>query len=328
MSRHSIRIFFHIIGWAAFLLSPFLFFLPIDILLQAGPLVFLELIVIDVLLIAFYYFNYSIAIPKYFFTRKYLNYFSILTVSLMAIILIRLNMDLYPSPPTSKGGFMGTSGVIIFRFSILAVISFGEKTYDHWKQTEAAKLRAELSYLKAQINPHFLFNTLNSLYVLALKKSDRTPEAIAKLSSIMRYVIDEAEHDRVSVEKELKYISDYIDLQKLRLTTNVQVEYDVHIDAIGKMVAPLVLLPVVENAFKHGVSTEEDCLIKISTRVDNNNLHLSVFNKKVKLKNEENKSGKGIKNIKQRLALIYQDRHTLEIQDGEKNFQVSLKIQL
>jgi Histidine kinase len=327
MSRQHIRILFHITAWVIFLLSPFLFFLPVDVLVREGPLVFFELLVIDVLLISFYYFNYFIAIPRYFFSRKYLIYFSILTAWLFVIIFIRHNMDLYPAPPTAKGGFMGTSGVLIFRFSILAVISFGEKTYDRWKQTEAAKLRAELSYLKAQVNPHFLFNTLNSLYVLALKKSDAAPAAIAKLSSIMRYVIEEAEHDQVPVEKELKYISDYIDLQRLRLTSSVQLECNVQGDVKGKVIAPLVLLPVIENAFKHGVSTEEDSWIKITTRIVRNELNLSVANKKIKLRADD-KSGKGIKNIKQRLDLIYPQRHLLEIHDNENDFCVSLKILL
>ncbi len=325
--RHT-QLLIHIAGWVLFLSFPFLFFLPADVVLHGGVLMIVELVLVDILLIVFYYFNRSVAIPKYFFTGKYFIYSCLLVGWLAALMIVRVNMDQYPSPPTAKGGFMGTFGVILFRFGILAVVSFGEKTYERWKQTEAAKARAELSFLKAQINPHFLFNTLNSLYVLALKKSDSAPKAIAKLSSIMRYVIDEAEQDRVPLEKELKYISDYIDLQKFRLTENIHIEFDVQGDVTGKIVAPLVLLPAIENAFKHGVSTEEECWISMTATIEENTLSLLVVNKKVRAGNEDQKSGKGIINIRKRLELIYPERYLLEINEDEKNFRVLLKLWL
>ena len=122
------------------------------------------------------------------------------------------------------------------------------------KLAEKEKVNAELSYLKAQINPHFLFNTLNSIYSLAIEKSDYTATAVVKLSSMMRYVITDASHKFVPLEKEINYISNYIELQKLRIDSSIKLMYTVTGDISDKKIAPLVLISFIENAFKYGVN--------------------------------------------------------------------------
>ena len=143
------------------------------------------------------------------------------------------------------------------------------------KQTEEDKLNTELSYLKAQINPHFLFNTLNSIYSLAItENADQTSSAIVKLSGMMRYVISEANKDFVSLEKEVNYVKDYIEMQKLRLGNTVKIDPSVSGHYFIKKIAPLMLISFIENAFKHGVNAEAHSVILIELNIIDNDLTL------------------------------------------------------
>lgn len=212
---------------------------------------------------------------------------------------------------------------------VIVVFSLMLRISGRWQQTEREKMNAELSYLKAQINPHFLFNTLNSIYSLAIQKSDETPTAIVKLSGMMRYVLSESANEFVSLEKEIIYIKNYIDLQKLRFEDAISLEFIIKGDSIGKKIAPLMLIPFIENAFKHGVNAEEESLIKINIHITEETLFLSVFNKKVTINiSEENKSGLGIENTKNRLQLLYPEKHKLSIFDTENSFLVELSMNL
>src|ERR1700748_3501739 len=186
------------------------------------------------------------------------------------------------------------------------------KISNRLKLAEREKVNAELSYLKAQINPHFLFNTLNSIYSLAIEKSDYTATAVVKLSGMMRYVITDASHKFVSLEKEINYISDYIELQKIRLDDSIKLSYSVSGDPADKIVAPLVLISFIENAFKYGVNAEENSEIKIHIDSTKGYVHLRVFNKKVKIQQvNTHTSGLGIENTINRLQLLYPGRHKL-----------------
>jgi sensor histidine kinase YesM len=240
--------------------------------------------------------------------------------------------DRPPGPPNGPpfGGFvMRELRKFIFQFLIVAVFALMLRIKDLWKQAEKEKLNAELSYLKAQINPHFLFNTLNSIYSLAIEKSDYTATAVVKLSEMMRFVTTEANNDFVSLEKELNYIGSYIDLQKIRFGNTIKLKYSVEGDGIGKKIAPLILIPFVENAFKHGVNPEENSYIQISIDIKENILHLLVFNNKVniRIQNEE-RTEQGIENTKNRLQHLYPSKHLLVIDDDKSAFSVSLTIDL
>lgn len=194
---------------------------------------------------------------------------------------------------------------------------------------EEAKMKAEVSYLRAQINPHFLFNTLNSIYSLSIKKSDYTSEAIVKLSNMMRYVMSDANRDFVSLEDELNYIGSYIDLQKLRLNSKVKIDTKISEESYGLRIAPLILIPFIENIFKHGVNTEEDCFLKIWIDVNMRELSLFIENKKVNAQKPcLDRSGLGIENSRQRLQLLYPEHHKLEIDETSEKYSVTLKIVL
>lgn len=226
---------------------------------------------------------------------------------------------------------MWTAAVSHHLFLFLGVVFFALalQLSDRWKQTEREKLQAELAYLKAQVNPHFLFNTLNGIYALALEKSDRAPGAVARLAAMMRYVLHEAGRERVPLEREIAYIQDYIALQEVRFDGGAALELTVTGNAAGKTIAPLVLMPFVENAFKHGVNAEEDSRIGVRIDIGRDDLRLEVVNKKVTVQlGEAEQSGIGIQNTRERLHLLYPGTHTLEIHNNPLDFMVMLWLKL
>ena len=191
-------------------------------------------------------------------------------------------------------------------------------------QAEADKVNAELSFLKAQINPHFLFNTLNNIYSLAVNKSEHTADAVMKLSNIMRYVTDEAHETMVPLESEIECIRNYASLQRLRLGENVTINLEVEGDTLNKEIPPLVLMTFVENAFKHGISNREACYVNSKITAQPAFIHFSVENKLfLKQKNIE-RTGIGIENTKKRLQALYQEKHLLEITEAGGQYKVQL----
>lgn len=211
----------------------------------------------------------------------------------------------------------------VFFFSLILRIT------DRWRQTEKEKLNAELSYLKAQINPHFLFNILNTIYSLAVEKSDQTGTAVVKLSQMMRYVISDAGHQLVPLSREIDYLSNYIELQKMRFGDSIPLSFVITGRAAGQLIAPLILISFVENAFKHGVNAAENTDIKITVNIQENQLHFTAFNNKVTVKElPEAEGGIGLENTRKRLQLLYPATHTLLIRDEASFFEVSLSLQL
>ncbi len=304
------------------------------------------------LLILVFYINYFLTVPRLYFARRYGWYF----VSVAALyILFQTFVNLAgPQAPPQRGSpppaaefapggpprrqmgppphemdlFIDLNRKI-FPFLVVVFFSLMLRISIRWQQTEKEKINTELSYLKAQINPHFLFNTLNSIYSLAIEKSDETPTAVVKLSGMMRYVLSESANDFVSLEKEINYIRHYIDLQKIRFGETIPVLFHVGGIISGQKIAPLVLIPFIENAFKHGVNAEEDALIKTEIAVQNEHLTLTVYNRKVVVSiSEENRSGIGVENTKNRLSLLYPRKHLLEIRDTPEDYLVTLQLDL
>ncbi|MBV7531857.1 sensor histidine kinase [Chitinophaga sp. sic0106] len=195
------------------------------------------------------------------------------------------------------------------------------------EELKVEKLNAELKFLKSQINPHFLFNCLNTIYSLAHKRSDQTEHAILKLSTIMRYMIYDANVARVRLEQELKYLSDYIDIQRLRLPKDIAVSYNVHGSTMDLVIEPMLLVPFVENAFKHGISYAEPSFINIDISIEVNMIRLIVKNSHFKERVAE-RGGIGLQNVMKRLELLYPDDHHLDIRDAGNEFIVDLKLLL
>jgi hypothetical protein len=298
-----------------------------------------------VLLLLFFFINYFVLTPQLYFNKKYLGFALILIAIYLFIefvpgFIVHENFMrkpdhpfIGPGPgkhgPPHPRGFVHELTRHLFLFLAIVIFSIMMKIRDKWKQTQREKTNAELSYLKAQINPHFLFNTLNSIYSLALEKSDDTATAVVKLSGMMRYVLSEANHEYVSLEKEIHYINDYIDLQKLRLADTIFLDYSVDGNSNGKKIAPLILIPFIENAFKYGVNPEERSEIIIKIEIRAQSVFLYVKNKKVHTNiSKLEKSGLGINNTKHRLQLVYPAKHLLSIQDTEREFLVSLTLEV
>lgn len=194
------------------------------------------------------------------------------------------------------------------------------------QKVEEDKMKSELSFLKAQINPHFLFNTLNSIYSLAIKKDDKTADAVVQLSELMRYIITNANDEVIALEKEINYINNYIQLQKTRLGNTVTVNYTMQGNPFGKAITPLILISFIENAFKHGVNPNENSEICIRINIAEDYLTLFVSNNKVQ--SIQSDSGIGLQNTIERLTLLYPNNHVLSIDDNPKMYQVTLTLKV
>jgi sensor histidine kinase YesM len=189
------------------------------------------------------------------------------------------------------------------------------------------KLQAELKFLKTQIHPHFLFNTLNNLYALTLKKSDHAPAMVLKLSELINYMLYECREDEVLLEREIKFIYNYVDIERLRYGDKLDVDIRVHGNVNGRKIAPLLLLPFAENCFKHGASLELDqSWVKVDIEVLPDRTLFKVENNKVTNTRKSNIEGIGINNVKRRLDLLYPGNHELKIISGDETFLVILSI--
>jgi sensor histidine kinase YesM len=331
MTKKIIRISLQICFWLIFFLLPH--FVLQNIKLKEDEvknfLMLFGIFIPNICIVLFFYVNYYYLIPRFYVKSKHLIYFSFLLLGLMLILapVVISASILYAEVYKIKLNFPMVYSSIIFRFVTVLFISFGLRIYSFWQLAEEHKLKAELAFLKAQINPHFLFNTINGIYSMALQKSDNTPGALLKLANIMRHVFTETSSDFVMLDKEITYISNYIDLQKLRLTPNVTVNYHFNIENLQNQIAPLIFIPFIENAFKHGVSTEEPCYISIIISDKLNTLTLEVLNKKTKLHSTQIVNyGLGIANTKQRLEHLYPFKHELTITDLDNHYTVFLKL--
>lgn len=340
--RGNPPLYIHIIGCVLFLLLPILFssnsVFARDTYLS--PMTWRDLVTYSMFLL-FFYFNYYFFIEKFYFPKRYVEYSLLLVLIGTAIILLPnfifdKQIELYKTKlfhthstrNLHKNVFVDVNRNI-FLFACLIFSSLAIRINHKLEESIQDKVTSELAYLKAQINPHFLFNSLNSIYSLAIAKSDRTATAIVKLSSMMRYIISEAADRFVSLERELQYINSYIELQKIRLGDTAIVNYDFSGSMDNKVIAPLVLLPFLENAFKHGVNPESASQIDIQISVSDDYLYMHVFNLKVPhINNPEHRTGFGLENSKKQLQLLYPNHHELTIDDKEHSFAVNLKIHL
>jgi len=337
MKKRAFTIIIHACVWFIFLSLPYLFKpshhnAPKGSLLE--DLIITPRLVDGLLLIGLFYFNYYIVIPKFYAKRKYLPL--VLSLLLGFVIFLAVNYNMRPTESMHHGREHGSSlgmafgpGYNLFMFIIVYVCSFTLSLYNQLQTEREEKLNTEISFLKAQINPHFLFNTLNSIYSLALAKSDKTPDAVVKLSGMMRYAVSDSNQQDVPLSKELNYITNYIDLQKMRIPETVKINYSITGNANEKKIVPFMIIPFVENAFKYGINPEENSEIYIDINIKDRELGLVVFNKKVFVQEDPTTStGLGIRNTKERLRLQYPGKHSLTINETDDSFTVTLNIKL
>lgn len=201
------------------------------------------------------------------------------------------------------------------------------KAQEEKKELEQARMSTELAFLRSQINPHFLFNTINDIYALTYQKSDLAPDALLKLSSLLRYMLRESEQAQVPLIKELEYLQDVIELQRIGLKGNAYIEFEQDGSADGFLIAPLLLIAFVENAFKHGICTQAEQPIYINAFIEKNLLRFIVFNYK-NTDQKDQTGGIGLTNVRRRLELLYPHQHSLQIQEEKETFQVELALHL
>ncbi len=288
------------------------------------------------------YINIYYLIPKFLQNKKPLLYmlsligmaFLLSPILTSAYLLIYRN---FLDEVSTRLEFKNTAFIICL-FVGLASMLF--KVTKDWlihqqerKELESQKLQSELKFLKSQIDPHFFFNTLNNLYALTLKKSDLAPEIVLRLSEMMRYMLYECNELKVPLDKEIKYLQNYIELEKLRQGDNFEISFNVKGEARDKVIAPLVFIPFLENSFKHGVNNQiKSGFVNINMDLTDNDVMMSIENSKITSLNDRNlikkSGGIGLKNVKRRLKLIYPNSHNIDIIDKANSFKVLLDIKL
>ena len=291
------------------------------------------------LLIVLFYLNFLIFIPKFFDRKNYWLYALIVATSFLIVAILPQILVPNASPKLPPGPKMPTPNpqrefmlnmfraILPFCFAFLSSF-FWYKSLEQ-NRLERAKAKAELLNLKYQLQPHFLFNILNSIYSLALMKSDDAPEGILKLSNVMRYVVQESGEDVVELKKEIDYLKDYITLQLIRTDDSIDFSFKETGDFSGLKIAPMILVNFIENAFKYGFNAEEHSKISIVINTEGEILTLHVFNLIVNRNAKNDSLGVGLKNTIERLKQLYPGKaHSLEIKNDGTVFEVDLRINL
>ncbi|RPD42907.1 sensor histidine kinase [Chitinophaga barathri] len=295
------------------------------------------------------YVNMYVLFPRFFLRKKYLAY----TVSAVLLLFVgsvinRIVQEkffepvFYPDTTYREQVFvwyMIFKGMLWFLSPVL-LFTLVVKIFSQWFSQEQRhqeivreKLEAELNFLKAQVHPHFLFNTLNNLYSLTLQASPAAPKVVLKLSGLMSYMLYDSRADNILLDKEITHIRNYIELEKIRYSQPLDVSFNVSGDVNCRQIAPLLLIPFVENAFKHGVSNETDPVwVTIDVKVKDDVLSVKVENSHTEndafpAADAEN-NGIGLRNVIRRLELLYPGRHTLALKKESGRFTVDLKINL
>lgn len=291
------------------------------------------------------YFNIYFLFPLFLQKRAYIKYFVaiVLTISLGSLVEAAVFTKLNTIANEFKSGLLSPRFLLSTAMAITytTAITMSLKLVKHWyekerlaKELEKINAETELKYLKSQINPHFLFNSLNSVYALALQKSDLAPELILKLSDILRYILYEGSEKKVSLTQELKYLKSYLELEKVRHGTRMELDIEIVGNTDNKEIAPMLLIPFVENSFKHGLGKDMDKgYVKVQVNSETNELKFAIANSKPKKGNEISRQngyqgGIGLINVKKRLDMLYPKKHNLTMGSTEGEFKVELNINL
>ncbi|MDX1768849.1 MAG: histidine kinase [Arenibacter troitsensis] len=298
------------------------------------------------LAIALFYLNYYYLAPKLLLKDRMWTYIGLSVLLLLAagILSNLVHPPMGPDDLPRRAARMRPftdNGPGAFRFLLMTTIIFAVpyifgtmlKVYTEWqknedlrKLVEKEKIQSELQFLKTQLNPHFLFNSLNTIYSLSVKQSPDTSEAVINLSELMRYMLYEADKRLVPLAKELEYIKSYVALQRLRLSNSEDVSLKISGEERGKFVPPLLFISFIENAFKYGTDYNGKTFVKINLSINNESIHLQVTNIIGTFKAQSKSSGVGLENVKNRLNYLYPHAHVLLIADDGKTYEVNLTL--
>jgi sensor histidine kinase YesM len=330
----------HAAFWLALFSLPFLLEGPRDRRPENEKLLTAQFMVYYVLnnslWVAFFYLNAYLLVPKFFSRKKISAFVSILLLCLAFLILAGwVNRVVWVPELRFVWRPHIFFSVLIFMFMFTSsttyrLIQERAQAEQLSKEKETENLKTELSLLRSQVSPHFMFNVLNNMVALARKKSDLLEPSLIKLSSLMRYMLYEADEDRVPLEKEAEYLKSYIDLQQQRFGNQVRVNVELKPADRDYEIEPMLLIPFVENAFKHGTGMIEQAAIDIVMEAKDNLLRFSVSNRFNPASEEvrDKTSGIGLTNVKRRLNLLYGKKHELRIHKEGDQFSADLTIQL
>ena len=335
------RILQHILFWS---ISYYYLIHSFSITNNIERIDFIYTAVFHITIVLAVYVNLYVLIPRLLGRKKYLFY--VLCVLALLAITAQLNIFIY----SHAIDFFLPGYFFVSNFDFLQLVQFGAvylaittllklsrawfkllESKNHLAKLEREKANTELLFLKMQINPHFLFNSLNNIYSLALKKDTMAPDSILKLAEAMRYMIYESNENEVPLQKEINYLNNYIALQRLRIRNNESIVFEVTGSAEGWFIAPLILLVFIENGFKHGIKASiYQSFVNILIIVGNGHLHMTVENSKGVIDDVEKDSfrGLGLENVKRRLDLLYPGQYELTITDTEESYRTILQLPL
>ncbi|MFA6152365.1 MAG: histidine kinase [Chitinophagaceae bacterium] len=345
-SKNSFNILFHFIGWILFLALPFLLRPSPVHIPQApdfpapekfNPLYFS--LITNVLILPFFYLNLYFLFPRYVPEKKYGKFVAAQILILILISLAKQSLlhTTNSGIEQSRPGGLHRDFFFIFSYIFITLIAFSygmirESNHKEriQKEKENETLKTELQFLRWQINPHFLFNALNNIVALARLKSEKLEPVLIKLSTLMRYMLYEAHETKIPIHKEVEYLKSYIDLQSLRIGKEVIVE--TKLDAVIHQtfaIEPMLLIPFIENAFKHGTGLVTNPFISIEMEVKDSVMLFVVKNRYIKTNTKSSRDtyGIGLLNVKRRLELVYPKKFLLDL-DTDDLFTVTLKIDL
>ena len=332
------RIVYHSLFWLVLLLALILF--------EGTQQSFLFTVSNEIINVLFYgiivYFNLFYLIPNYLTKKRFLTYCGLLILSTIIITPIKVIIFYFKfsNLPDAQTDLINNQNWYFLITFLIAGSSTIFKIVTDWvrhlrekQELQTQTMQSELRFLKSQINPHFLFNTLNNLYALTLKKSDKAPEIVIKLSEMMRYMLYECNEKRVLLSKEVNYLKNYLDLERLRQGKNVEINFDVKGELSDQKIAPLMFIPFLENSFKHGLNNHiSQGFVNINLSIENNIVNLFIENSKpetLPLQDHQRKSGGiGLVNVRRRLNLLYPNQYELKIGDNPKTYTVNLQIEL
>jgi hypothetical protein len=357
-SKKALLLVSHLVGWALFIYIT----VPLISRTEHPPgNIFPWLFILSYLfLIVYFYGNLHILVPNFLSKKRILLFLGITVAAYILFCFVipavfrqyfmperPFRPEMLPRRPDFQlqaglrrmpFGFFGHSGLYSrsSQFLVVFIVSTGLKVVSQWyaekrrlQELESSMVQAELSFLKSQIHPHFLFNSLNSIYYLALSKDDKAPEAILSLSGFLHFVTTESNHSRIPLEKEMKMLEEYIHLQRMRTSEKLELQFQWKGDFREGTIMPLTFVPFVENAFKYGISAHINCFIHIYVEIENGLLQFTCDNSIVSGINDRNLSaGVGLENIRKRLSLAYPGQHSLAIRADRSTFHVTLQIHL
>ncbi|WP_435356006.1 sensor histidine kinase [Emticicia sp. SJ17W-69] len=288
------------------------------------------------------YLNYFYWLPRFLLHKNIGRYLLEFFIPFAIIIALHIYFKryIYIDLKEAKGFLYSTKFIVqhsmitLFIAIFVGMLRFAQDWFEleaKKREIENERLTAELRFLKAQINPHFLFNTLNNLYYLAMINSPNTTEVIEKLSQMMRYMLYDSNHPKVSLSKEIEYMKNYISLEKLRLDNQVPINFEIKGNPNEVQIVPLIFITFLENAFKHGVSNNSiNAYVNILIDIEGKACTYSVENSKLpqNMENTNEKSGIGLQNVNRRLDLSYPNNYELIVNEDEKDYKIVLKLNL